>query len=64
MKVERDFIANENDAKINWDYNAATTYTVVNKDEKNQFGEYRGYTVTPGKSTLALPLPTDLLTPL
>ena len=53
MKIERDFITNENDAQINWDYNGATTYTVVNKDQKNQYGEYRGYTVTPGKFALS-----------
>ena len=53
MKIERDFITNENDAQINWDYNAATTYTVVNKDQKNQYGEYRGYSITPGKLTLS-----------
>ncbi|KAF2233127.1 amine oxidase catalytic domain-containing protein [Viridothelium virens] len=52
MKVERDFITNENDAQINWDYNGATTYTVVNKDQKNQYGEYRGYTVTPASGSI------------
>ena len=55
MKVERDFVTNENDAKINWDYNGATTYSVVNKDEKNQYGEYRGYTVEPGMYLLCVP---------
>lgn len=52
MKIQKDFITNENDAKINWDYNGATTYSVVNKDQKNSYGEYRGYTVEPGKHHL------------
>jgi Cu2+-containing amine oxidase len=50
MKVHREFVTNENDAQINWDYNAATSYSVVNKDEKNRYGEYKGYTIAPGES--------------
>jgi primary-amine oxidase len=47
MKLERSFIENEDQGKINWDANAASTYAVVNKDTPNQFGEYPGYKIYP-----------------
>ena len=52
MKIERNFISNENDAQINWDYNAATTYSVVNTDKVNAYGEYPGYTVEPASGSV------------
>ena len=48
MKLEKSFIKSENEGKINWDPNGASTYTVVNKDKPNQFGEYGGYRIAPG----------------
>jgi primary-amine oxidase len=47
MKVERAFISNEDQGKINWAPNAATTFAVVNKDTPNQWGEYPGYRIYP-----------------
>lgn len=48
MKAVKSFIDNEDDAKINWSPNGATMYAVVNKDEKNPYGESPGYRVAPG----------------
>lgn len=47
MKLERDFISNEDDGKINWAPNAAAMYSVVNKDKPNEFGEYPGFRIYP-----------------
>ena len=47
MKVERSFISNEDQGKINWAPNAAASYAVVNKDKKNELGEYPGFRVYP-----------------
>ena len=49
MTFERSFIETEDDSKLNWDANNAVFYSVVNKDAKNQYGEYRGYKIMPGK---------------
>lgn len=43
MKLERSFIETEDDGRLNWDFNGQTQVIVVNQDEKNQYGEYRGY---------------------
>ncbi|KAH8883689.1 amine oxidase catalytic domain-containing protein, partial [Thozetella sp. PMI_491] len=48
MKIDRSFIENEDQGKINWAPNSASMYTVVNKDAKNQWGELRGYRLIPG----------------
>ncbi|KAL8297324.1 hypothetical protein RB597_006424 [Gaeumannomyces tritici] len=47
MKVERSFVANEDQGKINWAPNAAASYSVVNKDKPNENGEYPGYKIYP-----------------
>lgn len=52
MKVRRSFVDNEKDGKIDWNYNSAVTYAVVNKDEKNAYGEYRGYQVAPASGSV------------
>lgn len=49
MKVRKSFVTNENESKINWAPNGAAMYSIVNKDEKNKYGEYRGYRFTPGE---------------
>ena len=54
MRFERSFIDSENDGKLNWDVNNAVMYSVVNKDAKNKYGEYKGYKISPGKPTDAL----------
>lgn len=47
MKVDRSFITNEDQGKINWAPNAAAAYAVVNKDKKNELGEYPGFRIYP-----------------
>jgi len=47
MKVERSFVSNEAEGKINWAANSAAAYAVVNKDEPNEFGEYPGFRIYP-----------------
>jgi primary-amine oxidase len=47
MKVERDFVTNEDQGKINWAPNAAIAYSVVNKDKENELGENPGYKIYP-----------------
>ena len=42
MKLERSYVENENEGKINWAHNAQTMLVVVNQDEKNEFGEVKG----------------------
>ena len=43
MMLNRSFVETEDDGSINWD--PATQVIVVNEDEKNDFGEYRGYRI-------------------
>lgn len=47
MKVERSFIANEDQGRIDWAPNSAASYAVVNRDTPNQYGEYPGFKVYP-----------------
>ncbi|KAL8725493.1 MAG: hypothetical protein Q9166_007313 [cf. Caloplaca sp. 2 TL-2023] len=47
MKFERTYLTSEDDGKLNWDSNNAVTYSVVNKDAPNKYGEYRGWKITP-----------------
>jgi len=54
MKLERSFIETEDDSRFNWGANAATQVLIVNTDEKNKFGEYRGYRVLPSAGTAHL----------
>jgi primary-amine oxidase len=46
MKLFRSDIATEDDGKLSWHDGAM--YIVENKDEKNKYGEYRGWRVKPG----------------
>jgi primary-amine oxidase len=48
MHIERSFIENEENGKLNWAANAASMFVVVNKDSVNPYGEYRGYRIAPG----------------
>jgi primary-amine oxidase len=48
MKIQRSYIANEDQGKINFSPNAATVYAVVNKDTPTPLGEYPGYRIAPG----------------
>jgi primary-amine oxidase len=47
MQLERSFVTNEDSSRFNWAPNSAQQVIVVNKDQKNQWGEYRGYHVLP-----------------
>ena len=49
MQMQRSYLATENEGKIEWGGNGATTYAVINKDAKNQYGEYPGYRIVPSK---------------
>lgn len=51
MTFDRSFITSEDEGKLNWDVNNAIMYSVVNRDAPNQYGEYRGFKILPGKST-------------
>ncbi|KHO00533.1 Copper amine oxidase [Metarhizium album ARSEF 1941] len=50
MKLQKSFILNESEAKINWAPNSAAAYAIVNKDATNEFGEYPGYKFSPATS--------------
>ena len=43
MKLERQFIQNEDESKLNWVPNGAGLYIIENADEPNKFGENRGW---------------------
>jgi primary-amine oxidase len=49
MKLERSYIASEDESMINWSHNAQTMLMVVNTDKPNAFGEPRGYRIQPGR---------------
>ncbi|KFA70945.1 hypothetical protein S40288_10237, partial [Stachybotrys chartarum IBT 40288] len=40
-------VNNEDEAKLNWAPNSASSYVIVNKDAVNPYGEYRGYKIAP-----------------
>jgi primary-amine oxidase len=48
MHIERSFVSNEDNGKLNWAANAASMFVVVNKDSINPYGEFRGYRIAPG----------------
>ncbi|KAL2211162.1 amine oxidase catalytic domain-containing protein [Sarocladium strictum] len=54
MKAERSFIETEDDSKINWSPNGGAMYAVVNKDKKNQYGEYPGWRIVPSSGVAYL----------
>lgn len=52
MKLSRKFIESEDESGLLWDANAATQYHIVNTDQKNKYGELRGYRIMPDSSTI------------
>ncbi|KAH7177223.1 copper amine oxidase [Fusarium sp. MPI-SDFR-AT-0072] len=54
MKAVKRFIENEDDGKINWSPNGGAMYAVVNKDEKNPYGENPGYRIVPASGVAYL----------
>lgn len=49
MKLQRSNVTSEDEGKINWPANAQIMYIVSNFDEKNKFGEPRGYRIMPSR---------------
>ncbi|KAK8130921.1 membrane copper amine oxidase [Apiospora sp. TS-2023a] len=47
MELERTYISNEDEGRFNWAPNGQGQVVVVNKDQKNSWGEYRGWRVLP-----------------
>ncbi|KAK6855368.1 membrane copper amine oxidase [Apiospora arundinis] len=47
MELERTFVNNEDQGRFNWEPNSQGQVVIINKDEKNQWGEYRGWRVLP-----------------
>ncbi|KAK8069373.1 primary amine oxidase- lung isozyme [Apiospora phragmitis] len=47
MELERTYISNEDEGRFNWEPNGQGQVVVINKDQKNQQGEYRGWRVLP-----------------
>jgi primary-amine oxidase len=52
MKAERTFVETEDEGKINWSPNGNGIIAVVNKDQKNKYGEYPGWRIAPGEFPL------------
>lgn len=50
MKLDREYVTSEDDAKITWAKNGAASYAVVNKDKLNDHGEAPGYRIFPSTS--------------
>lgn len=54
MQVVREFIESEDEGRFNWAPNNAQQVLVVNRDETNQWGEYRAYRVLPMSGAMHL----------
>ncbi|CAK1365442.1 unnamed protein product [Cercospora beticola] len=48
MRLERSMVRSEDNSSLNWDANDQTMLVVLNQDEKNDFGEYRGWRIHKG----------------
>ncbi|KAL2856687.1 copper amine oxidase [Aspergillus pseudoustus] len=54
MHLKREMIETEDDGRLNWGFNGQTQIHVINQDEKNKYGEYRGYRILPSSGTAHL----------
>ncbi|KMQ81342.1 copper amine oxidase protein, partial [Lasius niger] len=54
MKLTRSFVDSEDRSRFNWGPNGDTQVLVVNQDEKNSYGEFRGYRIQPYAGLLHL----------
>ncbi|KAJ0417471.1 copper amine oxidase [Aspergillus carlsbadensis] len=54
MQLQRSMIASEDDGRFNWGFNGQTQIHIINQDEKNKYGEYRGYRILPSSGTAHL----------
>ncbi|THH32251.1 hypothetical protein EUX98_g1956 [Antrodiella citrinella] len=52
QKIHRDYIANEDDAKLQYPSNVQGIYSIVNKQQTNSWGLPRGYAIHPGDSPI------------
>jgi primary-amine oxidase len=63
MKAKKTFIETEEDGMMNGGPNSASLMAVVNKKQKNKYGEYPGWRITPGEFPRTMPyLSGDLIT--
>ncbi|PLB48938.1 putative membrane copper amine oxidase [Aspergillus steynii IBT 23096] len=51
MMLQRSFVANEDQSRLNWEPNSARQVFIVNKDAPNRYGELRGYQILPGHTS-------------
>lgn len=51
MKLKRSLLTSEDDAKLMYAGNSATQYRVINTNEPNKYGEYRGYRILGAEGT-------------
>lgn len=54
MTLQRSTVDNEDAGRFNWVVNSATQVRVINMDERNKYGEYRGYHILPSTGTVHL----------
>ncbi|KAL2800214.1 copper amine oxidase [Aspergillus keveii] len=54
MQLQRSMIESEDDGRFNWGFNGQTQIHIINQDEKNKYGEYRGYRILPSSGTAHL----------
>ena len=52
QKITKEYIENENDALLRYPPNFIGTYSVVNRDVTNAWGNPRGYSIHPGNSPI------------
>lgn len=55
MQYETTEVQSEKDSVLPVPENAQSMYTIVNKEHKNKWGEYRGYRIVPGVNNVHLP---------
>ncbi|KAK6992126.1 amine oxidase [Favolaschia claudopus] len=49
MRLERERIENENDAKLSWPANGADMFLVENSNQLNKYGEPKGFKIAPSR---------------
>lgn len=54
MMLERKYVENEDESRLFWGDNGATQFIVVNQDQKNKYGNPRGYRILPSAGTAHL----------
>ena len=62
MKLDKKYLENEDQSKIDYDHNGQTMYVIVNKDSVNKFGEQRGYRISPSKWLAPSCIHSDFIT--